>query len=272
MRKDFLRQVVGHLGRGLHVDFVRFLHERVDDVGLTAGVQLVAYERVDLIASRLGFRRRLDRDASRWQLADDGHVEIAVERQRERPGNGRRRHHEHVRQQPLIAQRRTLEDTEAMLLVDHDEAKLVESNVALHESVRADHEMDRSCLDLRELAAALPARRGSGEQCDAERRAGEEPREVEEMLLRQNLRRGHEGDLQAVFHGDDRRQQRDDGLARADVALQQPIHRMRTLEVVDDFLQRALLSVRQLERQHASRGFANAIVNRHHDRLVFRRR
>jgi hypothetical protein len=34
-----------------------------------------------------------------------------------------------------------------------------------------------------------------------------------------------------------RREQRDDRLAGADIALQQPVHRLRTLHVVDDFLE-----------------------------------
>ena len=71
-----------------------------------------------------------------------------------------------------------------------------------------------------------------------------------EMLLGEDLGRRHERDLQAVLHRDQRRQQRDDRLAGADVALQQPVHRLRPLQVVDDLLQRLLLPGGQPERQH----------------------
>ena len=91
------------------------------------------------------------------------------------------------------------------------------------------------------------------------------------MLLGEDLGRRHERDLQPVLHRDQRREQRDDRLSRADVALQQAVHRMRLLQVVDDFLQRLLLAVGQLERQHRARRIANAIVDRHRDRLLLRR-
>ena len=73
----------------------------------------------------------------------------------------------------------------------------------------------------------------------------------DEMLLGQDLGRRHERHLQAVLHRDERREQRDDGLAGADVALQQPVHRLRPLQVVDDLLERLLLPGGQPERQHA---------------------
>ena len=50
--KHFLREVVGHLGGRLEVDLVRLFHERIDDVRLTARVELPADERVDLVAAR----------------------------------------------------------------------------------------------------------------------------------------------------------------------------------------------------------------------------
>ena len=67
----------------------------------------------------------------------------------------------------------------------------------------------------------------------------------------QNLGRRHERHLQAVLHRDERGQQRDDRLPGADVALQQPVHRLRPLQIVDDLLERLALSRRQPERQHA---------------------
>ena len=85
--------------------------------------------------------------------------------------------------------------------------------------------------------------------------------QAEKVLLGENLGRRHERHLQAVLHRDERREQRHDRLARADVALQQPVHRRRPLHVVDDLLQRAPLSFGQLERQNAARRFADAIVD-----------
>ena len=61
------------------------------------------------------------------------------------------------------------------------------------------------------------------------------------------------------------------GLAGADVALQQPVHRLGPLHVRDDFAQRVLLPGRQPERQHLARRLANAIVDDHRLRLAIRR-
>ena len=104
----------------------------------------------------------------------------------------------------------------------------------------------------------------AGQQRQAEARGLQQPADVEEMLLRQDLGRRHEGHLEAVLHRDERRQQRDDRLAGADVALQQPVHRLRPLHVVDDLADRLLLVARQLERQHPPRRLADGVG--HHDR------
>ena len=87
------------------------------------------------------------------------------------------------------------------------------------------------------------------------------------MLLGEDLGWRHERDLQPVLHRDERRQQRDDGFACPDVALQQPVHRVRPLQIVDDLLERLPLPRRQPERQHLTRRLANPIV--HRDELRF---
>ena len=47
------------------------------------------------------------------------------------------------------------------------------------------------------------------------------------MLLGEHFGRRHERALVAALHRDEQRRERDDGLARADVALQQAVHRRR---------------------------------------------
>ena len=150
-----------------------------------------------------------------------------------------------------------------MLFVDDDQAELLEADVALHERVGADDEVHRAGFDLGELLPPGLTTRGPGQQRHAKARRLQQPRDVQEVLLGQNLGRRHERHLQAVLHRDERRQQRHDRLARADVALQQAVHRLRPLQVVDDFLQRLPLPRRQLERQHAARRFPNPIVDVH---------
>ena len=87
----------------------------------------------------------------------------------------------------------------------------------------------------------------------------EQPADVEVVLLGQDFGRRHEGDLQAVLHRDERRHQRDDRLARSDVALQQPVHRLRPLHVGDDLADDGLLIAGQLERQHPPHRLADLV-------------
>ncbi len=113
------------------------------------------------------------------------------------------------------------------------------------------------------VAAGTPA----GHQLDAEARPRQQPTDGLRVLLGEDLGRRHEGGLQSVFHGQHGREHGDDGLARADVALQQAVHRLGALHVFADLLERRALAGRQLERQHAAQRLADAIVDANGVRL-----
>ena len=107
---------------------------------------------VEAVARRLRDGPR--RQTSRRRIPDDRHVEIAVQRQRKRAWDGCRRHDEHIRAVPLRPQARALQHAKPMLLVDDDEAELMKPHIALHERMRAHHEMHAARFDLRELLLA----------------------------------------------------------------------------------------------------------------------
>ena len=69
------------------------------------------------------------------------------------------------------------------------------------------------------------------------------------MLLGQDLGGRHERHLTTALDGLQRRERGDHRLARADVALQQPLHRRHALEIVRDLPHHARLRAGQLERQ-----------------------
>ena len=79
------------------------------------------------------------------------------------------------------------------------------------------------------------------------------------MLHGENFRGRHERGLAAVFDGDDRGLQGDDGFAAADVALQQAVHRHGFFQVGGNFRQNAFLRGGGLERQNALQGFAHFV-------------
>ena len=97
-------------------------------------------------------------------------------------------------------------------------------------------------------AFALLRRQRAGKPRDAHAQAFEPQRQLAVVLLGEDFRRRHERDLLARFDGLQRGQRRDDRLAGADVALQQPLHRRRALQVMRDLAPHALLRARQLER------------------------
>ena len=70
------------------------------------------------------------------------------------------------------------------------------------------------------------------------------------MLFGERLGGGHERALAAVLDRAQKRVERDHGLAGADVALQEALHRSRALEVGVDLADDLLLIRRQRERQH----------------------
>ena len=77
------------------------------------------------------------------------------------------------------------------------------------------------------------------------------------MLLREDLGRRHERDLESVLHRHQGRHHCHDRLPRADVPLEQPVHRLRPLHVLDDFGDHLLLIARELEWEYPPRGLAD---------------
>ena len=88
------------------------------------------------------------------------------------------------------------------------------------------------------------------------------------VLLREQLRRRHHGHLQAVLHRDERGQQGHDGLARADVALEQAVHGPLARQVAHDLLERPPLIAGEPERQHVESRAADSLVHADGPRLA----
>ena len=162
----------------------------------------------------------------------------------------------------------TLHHAEAMLLVDYRERQRLEDDVLLDQRLRADHEIDVAAFDRRQQVTARRGGHPPRQQRDAIRPAIEGLDDRPVVLLGQDLGRRHERDLVVVLHRDDRRQERHDRLAGADIALQQALHRPAALHVGDDLGKRVALSFSQLERQHRARALTNPIVDRRHQALA----
>ena len=86
---------------------------------------LLADKGVDPGAVALPHQEGIHRLPSRGQLVQNGHVQIAVEDQRQRSGDGRRRHHQQMGVLPLGGKSAALPHAEAVLLVGDDQPQIV---------------------------------------------------------------------------------------------------------------------------------------------------
>ena len=116
-------------------------------------------------------------------------------------------------------ERGALLDAEAVLLVDDRDREVAQLEAFLDQRVRPDDDVGAE----RSLALPLPRRAREQRAADAELEAQVGDRE--EVLLSEGFRRRHERSLAPVLDRAQERVERDDRLARADVALQEPLHR-----------------------------------------------
>ena len=136
-----------------------------------------------------------------------------------------------------------------MLLVDHRQREVGELDILLHQRVGADHELDRAVGQAAQGLLLLLLAVAAGEQRQAHAGGLGQRRDGGVMLAGQKLGRRHEGGLRAGLDRDQHRQQRHQGLAAADIALQQPHHALGLGHVGGDLGHREDLAGRQLERQ-----------------------
>ena len=122
-------------------------------------------------------------------------------------------------------------DPEALLLVDHQQAEVLELDILLDQTVGADHHVDAAGRDRRHHRALLLPAAKPRQHLDLDRERFEPLQERLEVLFREDGGRRQHGDLLAAHHRLERGAQRHLGLAEADVAADQPVHGTRRLHV-----------------------------------------
>ena len=222
--------------------------ERVDPVvqeeGLSAAVGLaldragdqLLVERADVGADRAApLRRRLDhRDVAQ---AGEAHLQG--------PRDRRGRQREHVDLELELAQQLLLADAEALLLVDHQQPEVGRADVAAEQAVGADQDVDLAVGEAGEDVAHLGRLAQPRDHLDLDRELAQALAEGAEVLLGEDRRRDEHHHLLRAGDGLQRGAHRHLGLAVADVAADQPVHRARRLHVLADRLDRLQL-VRRL--------------------------
>ncbi len=136
-----------------------------------------------------------------------------------------------------------------MLLVDHHQAQPGELHVLLHQRLRADHQIDLSRPQCFQRLPPFLLRPAAGQQQPPHPAVGEVALQRAEVLPGQHLGRGHQGGLMLVGHGDEQGVDGDGGLARADVGLEEPLHRPFAGQVAADLGDDLVLVAGQRERE-----------------------
>src|SRR3954468_15376023 len=172
---------------------------------------------------------------------DDADVAHAGERHLQRARDRRRAHRDDVDLELELAQELLLLDPEALLLVDDDQPDVLAAQVAAEDAVGADEDVDAAVVELRDRLALLLGRAEAADVLDRERVVLQALRERAEVLLGEDRRRREDEHLLAVVGGLERGPERDLGLAVADVAADEPVHRLRALHVRLDLLDRLAL-------------------------------
>ena len=226
----------------------------MQEVHLAAALQFaqyrLAHEALGLLA-----HEGLDCQSALGRGGDHREVANALERQGQRARNRRGRQRQHVdfgaqRLQPLF-----LPYAEAVLLVDDDEPEALELHVLSEQLVRADHDVDRAGIESRDRIGNLFRRAESRQLDDVHRPLREAVSEGVEVLLGEQRRRAQHCHLFAADHRGEARAQRHLGLAEADVAADQPVHREARAHVLQHRVDRGLLVRRLFKAEAFGEGF-----------------
>jgi hypothetical protein len=172
--------------------------------------------------------RRPHRLSAGGTLVEHGEIEVAVERQRERAGDGGGRHHQHV---GLLAELRSASRCRTP-------KRCCSSTTARPSRWYSTDSWISACVPTTSCASPLPmlpapraAPPRAGRPVRSRPRTGRSPssdRRVRSVLLRQDLRGRHQRRLVAVLHGAQHREERDHRLPGSHVPLEEAVHPPRS--------------------------------------------
>gem|GEM_PF-2882498 len=132
-------------------------------------------------------------------------------------------------------------DTEALFLVDDQQAEIAEADVGRKDAVGADEDVDLTGFAPLDRVGHLRAGAEARQHFHFHRERHQAFLEAFEVLLREDGGRHQHGDLLAVHHRLERGADGDLGLAVADVAADQAIHRLGRFHVAFDLVNGTLL-------------------------------
>ena len=243
-----LLHIIGYI---LEIKHIVRLHHRTDDVGLPSLPDLLVDEFIGIFPIILIDHSVPDRQTVRRLLPDQAHLHIRIDEHREGPRDRGRRHHERMRPLPLFRQLLPLIHAEAVLLIRDHQRELVIHDLLLKQGMGANDEV--RIVDGDALIERLPLlRRHRARHKHRSKREGillDHRLHLRIVLLRENLRRRHQGRLVTAQRRFQHREEGDDGLSGADITLHEAVHHEAGAQICGDVLHRRLLPFRQPEWQ-----------------------
>ena len=131
----------------------------------------------------------------------------------------------------MASQRAPLLDPETVLLVDDRDGEGAELDLVLDERVRADGDVGLAADQPLANGAALRRRDRARKQLASDPQLVADALDGEKVLLGEGFRGRHQGALVPAFDRAQERVERHDGLPRADIALEEALHRPVLLKV-----------------------------------------
>ncbi len=224
------------------------LHLVVQEVALAAALQLAQHRLADH-ARALVAHEGLDRQAPLRRGGDHRQVAQAFQRHAQRARDGGSGEREHVHFGAQLLHLLLVAHPEAVLLVDDEQAQVVELGGFTQQLVRAHHDVHRAVADALDGRGDLLAGAEARDLRDLHRPLGEAVHQRLVVLLGQQRGRREEGHLLAAGHRHEGRAQGDFGLAEAHVAADQPVHGAGRDHVLDHRVDGGVLVGRLLEAE-----------------------
>ncbi|OPZ75802.1 MAG: hypothetical protein BWY79_01915 [Actinobacteria bacterium ADurb.Bin444] len=140
--------------------------------------------------------------APRRELVKNAQIEIPVQRQAQRPGNGSGRHVQHVRAPVgFSTQCITLPHPKTMLLIHHSGAQIGEVHPRLNQGVGSHHELQFSRRQTPRNRPAFTGGHGTLERAHVEAQGAQCLAQPQRMLIHQHLGGSHQRRLATGLHG-----------------------------------------------------------------------
>ncbi len=156
---------------------------------------------------------------------DHRHLAHASECQLQRARDRRRCQRQHMHILAKLLEPLLVAHAEMLLLVDDEQAQILELDGFGEQRVRADHDVGLPVFQLLPHPRHVLRGNEAAGLRDLDREAPEALAEGLEVLAGEQRRRHHHRDLLAFHHGDERGSQRNLGLAEAHIAADEPVHR-----------------------------------------------